>query len=263
MRFWLTDSTRSLKPLPIISRTACVEARNPPDNLCTWLQAYEYRQTIILGRLMQQRLGMLAIVSGAFGAFRRSLLERLGGWDVGPGEDGDLTLRVRKACYRIAVAPLATCLTDVPTKWKWLFNQRRRWDRTVLTFECRKHLDLSFFWYRNFRLSNLGMMLERWFFNVASVYTFWGYAVWLTFLFAGDVFNLLLRYLLQVLLEGVQMLLLLGFSRTPGRDLFTALVLPFYPLYQVFLKAADLVAVSEKMFFHKSQDDNFVPVRIL
>ncbi len=243
--------------------SASVEARNALDNLCTWLQAYEYRQTIFLGRLMQERLGMLAIVSGAFGAFRRSLLERLGGWDVGPGEDGDLTLRVRKAGYRIAVAPLATCLTDVPTEWQRLFNQRRRWDRTVLTFECRKHLDLAFFWYRNFQLTNFGMMLERWFFNVASVYTFWGYAVWLGCLFAGDVVNLLLLlYLLQVLLEAVQLLLLLGYSRTPGRDLFIALALPFYPLYQVFLKAADLVAVSEEMFFHKSQDDNFVPVRV-
>ncbi len=64
--------------------SACVEARNSLDNLCTWMQAYEYRQTIYLGRLLQERLGMLAIVSGAFGAFRRSLLEQVGAWMSAP-----------------------------------------------------------------------------------------------------------------------------------------------------------------------------------
>ncbi len=243
--------------------SACVEARNSLDNLCTWMQAYEYRQTIYLGRLLQERLGMLAIVSGAFGAFRRSLLEQVGAWDVGPGEDGDVTLRIRKAGYCVAVAPRATCLTDVPTEWFRLFKQRCRWDRTVVTFECRKHLDLSFFWYANFRWSNLGMMLERWFFNVVCVYTFWGYAYWLTFVFSGDLLNLLiLLYLMQIGLETVQFLLLLCYSYSPGRDLCTAAVLPFYPLYQVFLKAADLVAVTEELFFRKSRDDNFVPLRV-
>ncbi len=243
--------------------SACVAARNPFVNLCTWLQAYEYRQTIFMGRMMQERLGMLAIVSGAFGAFRRSLLEQLGAWDVGPGEDGDLTLRILKAGYRVAVAPLAFCLTDVPTGWKRLFNQRKRWDRTVVTFECRKHLDLSFFWYCNFRLMHLYMMLERWYFNIACVFTYWGYGIWLCSVYAGNVWHLLaLLYLCQLALEVVQLLLLLGYSHTPGRDLLTSLVIPFYPLYQAFLKAADLVAIIEEMFFRKSRDDNFVPARV-
>ncbi len=68
-------------------------------------------------------------------------------------------------------------------------------DRTVVTFECRKHLDLSFFWYANFRWPNFGMMLERWFFNVVCVYTFWGYAYWLAFVFSGDLLKLLILHL--------------------------------------------------------------------
>ena len=113
-----------------------------------------------------------------------------------------------------------------------LFKRRCRWDRTVVTVECRKHLDLSYFWYSNFRLSNLGMMLERGFFNVVCVYTFWGYAYWLSFVFAGDLVNLLiLLYLVQIGLESVHLLLLLGYSYSPGRDLCIAAVLPFYPLY--------------------------------
>ena len=52
--------------------------------------------------MLAARLGMLGIVSGAFGAFRREALERVGGWDVGPDEDGDLTIRLHKIGYQIA-----------------------------------------------------------------------------------------------------------------------------------------------------------------
>jgi len=74
-----------------------VSARNPFVNLCTWLQAMEYRRSIFLGRILLARLDILGIVSGALGAFRKSALDKFGGWDVGPGEDGDLTIKFRKA----------------------------------------------------------------------------------------------------------------------------------------------------------------------
>ena len=50
--------------------------------VAAWLQAYEYRQTIFISRMSRGRMGMLGIVSGAFGAFRTSVLKQLGGWDV-------------------------------------------------------------------------------------------------------------------------------------------------------------------------------------
>ena len=55
---------------------------------------------------------------------------------------------------------------------------------------------------------------------------------------------------------------MLGYSHSPGRDLLTSVVIPFYPLYQAFLKAADLVALVEEVLFRKSRDDNFVPARV-
>ena len=50
--------------------------------------------------------------------------------------------------------------------------------------------------------------------------------------------------------------------RTPGRDLLISAVLPFYSLYQVFLKVADAVAVFEELFFRRSKNDNFVPAKV-
>jgi cellulose synthase/poly-beta-1,6-N-acetylglucosamine synthase-like glycosyltransferase len=84
-----------------------VLARNAETNLCTWLQAAEYLRTIFVGRMLSSRLGVLGIVSGAFGAFRREAVERLKGWDVGPGEDGDLVLRLRRR--------LASCMPRMPS----------------------------------------------------------------------------------------------------------------------------------------------------
>jgi cellulose synthase/poly-beta-1,6-N-acetylglucosamine synthase-like glycosyltransferase len=123
--------------------SGAVFARNAFDRVVCWLQALEYLRSIFVGRMIAARLDMLGIVSGAFGAFRRSAVCRLKGWDVGPGEDGDLTLRLRKSGYRIAFAPYAQCLTNVPTSWWRLMKQRRRWEWAVITFECRKHVDLA------------------------------------------------------------------------------------------------------------------------
>lgn len=58
------------------------------------------------------------------------------------------------------------------------------------------------------------------------------------------------------------MLLMLSYSRTPGRDLLVSAVLPFYPLYQVFLKTAAAVAVVEELFFRGSKQDDFVPAKV-
>jgi cellulose synthase/poly-beta-1,6-N-acetylglucosamine synthase-like glycosyltransferase len=243
--------------------SAAVLTWNAFANLVTWLQAYEYRQTIFMGRMVQERLGCLGIVSGAFGAFRRTALEQVGAWDVGPGEDGDVTLRLRKAGYEIAVAPYAECHTNVPTAWGRLFKQRCRWDRTVITFECRKHIDMSQPWTRHFRLTNALLLMERWFFNIVCVFTYWAYALWLLIAFDGNTIStLILLYLLQLALEFGSALLLLCYSHTPGRDLLLAAVLPFVPLYQVFIKLADLVAILEEIFIRKSATDNFVPEKV-
>jgi biofilm PGA synthesis N-glycosyltransferase PgaC len=102
-----------LQPLQdpqVAAVSATVMAWNPLASLAAWLQAYEYRQTIFISRMTRGRMGVLGIVSGAFGAFRTSVLRQLGGWDVGPGEDGDLVLRIRKAGHKLIWHPTQIAL---------------------------------------------------------------------------------------------------------------------------------------------------------
>lgn len=243
--------------------SATVVAWNPFDSLAAWLQAYEYRQTIFISRMTRGRLGVLGIVSGAFGAFRTSVLKQMGGWDVGPGEDGDLILRIRKAGHKVDVAPYSTCYTNVPTSWVRLFWQRCRWDRTVITFECRKHNDMGIPFSPNFKWSNFALMIERWFFNVICVYTFWLYGLWILTVYpSSSLYLLLLLYFCGICVEGLQVLGLLFYSDRLRDDLRMSLVLPLYPLYQVFMKFVNLVTLTREIFFHESGDDNFVPLKV-
>jgi len=257
------EIVQPLKDPHVGAVSAVVRTRNPFTNLATWLQTYEYLHSTFLGRLFVSRLGILCIVSGALGAFRHSTLRQTMGWDVGPGEDGDLTLRIRKAGFKIAFAPYAQCYTNVPVRWKQLYNQRRRWDRAVVTFECRKHIDMAYFWSPNFKWSEMALLLDRWFFNIVCLYGFWIYLVWFFLNPREDMWKMLGSfYCFYVLFEFIQLLPVLYYSNRLKRDLLVCAVFPIMPVYQLFLKFASLVAVTEELLWRKSFDDNFVPPHV-
>jgi cellulose synthase/poly-beta-1,6-N-acetylglucosamine synthase-like glycosyltransferase len=237
-----------------------VLARNAFRNVVTWLQACEYLRTIFLGRMVAVRFDILGIISGAFGAYRRDAISKLKGWDVGPGEDGDLTLRLRKSGYRIAFAPYAQCFTNLPTRWKRLALQRRRWEWSVVTFECRKHVDMGNPWAANFRWSNLALLVDRWIFNLIGPMVCAAYVGWL--LLARPVhvgFLALTYYSLYLGFELLALSISVYFSLDRRRDLAVALIAPCMPLYQLFMKFITLWAVLEELLTRRSFRDSFVP----
>jgi len=240
-----------------------VLARNANENLVSQLQASEYLRSIFIGRMLASRLGILGIVSGAFGAFRREAMLATGGWDVGPGEDGDLVLRLRKAAWKIVHAPYAQCLTNVPLAWKTLFRQRRRWEWAIVTFECRKHVDMANVFSPNFRLSNFVMLLETWLFRIVLTFAAFGLLAW--FAVTAPVtlgYVLFTNYLLYLVLEFLQWLVLMYYTPNPRRDAWALACLPLVPPYYLFLKVATLVAIVEEFLWRRSYDDNFVPVHV-
>lgn len=137
-----------------------LQVRNDMESLSTTLQAIEYLIYIFVGRTVASSLGILRIVSGAFGAFRKDLLDRVKGWDVGPGLDGDLTLKIRKMGYKIRFEPRAVALTTVPENFINLAHQRLRWSRSLVRFRLRKHKNLL--WpTKNFSLINFATVAEN------------------------------------------------------------------------------------------------------
>ncbi|MFT5302545.1 MAG: biofilm PGA synthesis N-glycosyltransferase PgaC [Mariniblastus sp.] len=241
-----------------------VSARNPYVNLCTWLQALEYRRSIFLGRILLSRLGVLGIVSGALGAFRKSALDSFGGWDVGPGEDGDLTIKFRKAGHKIGYVPEASCLTNLPTKFGDLTKQRRRWEWAAVTFECRKHIDAGNPFGKHFDIKTFLMLLERWVFNLVLPYLapcFVAYVLWTRS--TTDVCYLaLFLYAAYAVCDLIQLGFLLFYSPNKKQDMMLGLISPLMPIYYVYQKFVTLIAITEELFQRKSFQSDFVPERV-
>ncbi len=241
-----------------------VRVRQPSANLLTRLQAFEYLRSISLGRIVQSRLGMLGIVSGAFGAFRTSLLKELGGWDVGPGEDEDLVLRIRKSGYKIEFVPQAHCLTRTPQRWQVLTKQRRRWEWAVVTFESRKHIDMANPMNRHFRVGNFLLFAERWLFNLLLPLWCWVYlACWMwTRGIEQLCYPLILYYCLYAASDFLQYLMILYYSDHWRQDAAAIIVIPIMPFYQAYQRLITTIAIVEEMISRRSFRDGFVPEHV-
>lgn len=151
-----------------------VRVANVEESLATSLQSIEYMKSISMGRTVSSMLGLLRIVAGAHGMFRRDVLDRLGGWDVGPGLDGDLTVKIRKLGLRVVHEPEAVCYTNVPNSFWKLARQRYRWDRSLVRFRVRKHKDI-FRPDANFQWRNFLASAENVFFNILLNIRWWIY----------------------------------------------------------------------------------------
>lgn len=110
------------------------------------LQTVEYLRAFTMARLGWSRIGVLTIVSGAFGIFSREVVLEVGGyatWTV--GEDLEMVLKIhrlmgdRRQPYRVAYVPEPMCWTEVPETLGVLAAQRIRWQRGGLEAFFRHH----------------------------------------------------------------------------------------------------------------------------
>ena len=226
-------------------------------------QANEYLHAIFIGRQLQSHLGIMSCASGALGAFRREAVERAGGWDVGPGEDGDLTIKVRKLGYKVVFAPYSVCNTDVPTTWRSLFKQRRRWNRGLVRYKCRKHVDMANPFAAKFSLGNLVLLINVWFFKIFLLLVFWVAVIWRIIVWDSESGYFLWTYYLLYQTFGLRKIgVLMYYSDRRLSDLVTCLVTPFHPVYRAWLCAARLVSILEETFLRRSFQDNYVPPKV-
>jgi len=98
-----------------------------------FFQQFEYLRAF-LWRLAWSRLNALVLVSGAFAAYRRDVLQKLGGFDAGSWvEDYELLYRLHRrsgedgAQWRVQVVEAARAETDAPSAARQFLRQRARW----------------------------------------------------------------------------------------------------------------------------------------
>lgn len=237
-----------------------LEVRNPDVNLATTFQKIEYNIFIMVGRMVTSSLGILRIISGAFGAFRRDALEQLHGWDIGPGLDGDITLKIRKMGYKVLFEPKATIYTSVPDSFLSLAKQRLRWSRSLVRFRLRKHNNL-FMPFSTFNLGNFISVAENIFFNFILNFFWYLYMIDIIVNFTQEILYILIAgVLLYSTSKLLQYIVVLTLSKDWRQKIKYILYLPgmvFYTGYYIrFIRTA---AYIKELFFKSSFDDNWNP----
>ncbi len=237
-----------------------VKVRNYEDSLCSRLQAIEYLKTISVGRIITSTLGIYKIVSGAFGGFKLEILQSIGGWDIGPGLDGDITVKIRKSGYKIHFEPKAICLTNAPNKFKKLTKQRLRWDKSIIRFRVRKHKDV-YLPNANFKWLNFLSLFENVFYNVILDITWLVYIIDVIINFSGSLkFVILMNITLYMVVAYIQMLSAYIFSERRKEELKLWNVLPLMTIYSgLYLRIVRTSAYIKEFFFKESYDDPWNP----
>jgi len=238
--------------------------RNAGTTLMARFQAIEYITSIALGRRFTAALGILSIVSGAFGVFRKQALRQAGGWDVGPGEDADITDKLRRAGWAVAFAPHAWSMTDVPGTLSGFTRQRLRWNRSVIRFRLRKYgAAFDPFW-RGFRWENALAMANILFYQVVLSISFYVYIVWLFWtLGPHGAMTVLGATLLIYILQG---LLVYGVARVMSGSrapLGYLLYVPGQILFSTFVqRGIRMIAYLDEWVFRRSYADPYVPSKV-
>lgn len=108
------------------------------------LQALEYVEGLNMPRRAQGLFGLVNIIPGPIGFFRRSVLEAVGGYSKDTfAEDCDLTLKILSQGWKVRYEPDALAWTEVPETWLDLVKQRYRWTRGIIQ-SIRKHKGILF-----------------------------------------------------------------------------------------------------------------------
>mgnify|MGYP005840354135 CR=1 FL=1 len=237
-----------------------IKVRNHDKNICTSVQAIEYLQTISVGRMVTSYLGIYKIISGAFGAFRKDIIDRIGGWDIGPGLDGDITVKIRKLGYKIEFDHTAIGLTNVPEKWRVLSKQRLRWNKSLIRFRLRKHRDV-YMPDANFNFSNFFALFENVFFNLFLD------IVWFFYIINIIVVNVdFLAFIipLKIILYGtasfLQFIVVLIISERWRQELKLMIFIPLMMFYNgYYMRIIRTMAYVKEIFFLSSYKDPWNP----
>ncbi|SFF73395.1 Glycosyltransferase, catalytic subunit of cellulose synthase and poly-beta-1,6-N-acetylglucosamine synthase [Halobacillus alkaliphilus] len=126
--------TKSTNPLRNLSLTG--------TNILVRVQMLDFLKAFYVTKLSLARFRALAIISGAFGIFKKDALINVGGYRSSIGEDIDITLKIhryiaKEKSKKVLLITNAISYTELPETWKDLFKQRIRWQKSYM--DCLVH----------------------------------------------------------------------------------------------------------------------------
>lgn len=241
-----------------------IGVRNSDASMVAKFQAIQYLISISLGRRVTNLLEIVFIASGAFAAFRREALESIGGWEVGPGEDADLTVKLRRAGWSIRFQPDAWALTDVPDTVLGLVRQRLRWNRTLVRVRVRKFARMYDPRRPNFSALDAFGSLDILYFQAIMPASFFIYVVWLFANYGAFGWLILgavtIVYIIAAL---ISFTIAASISDHYGRYRLLPYVIGYALFNAYVLRAVSVYAYLDELVFRRSYSDTYVPSRVL
>jgi cellulose synthase/poly-beta-1,6-N-acetylglucosamine synthase-like glycosyltransferase len=248
---------------PRVAAASCnIEVANEHDTVTTGLQGIEYLMSLSAGRSFLDTIEAIACCSGACSMYRREVFMRQGGLDVGPGEDLEFTLRLRRLGHAVRFVPEASAATAVPANPVSLLRQRARWDRDALRIRFMMYGEFSLFHPRE-RLPDTLQRLDFIVFDLIPTLIFPFYLIYIVAMFGANATLFLgAVYILMLVISLFNIALAFAlFNSSAG--FFSFLLAPIFPLYQgIVMKCARFVAYSAEILFAASRHDDFVPPRV-
>jgi cellulose synthase/poly-beta-1,6-N-acetylglucosamine synthase-like glycosyltransferase len=155
----LFESVPYLEAHPKLAAVAgSVLIGNPSINLLTSFQQLEYIIGLNFYKSAQSYLGIVNIVPGPIGLFRKSTLLQVGGYSTDTfAEDCDLTIRLLMNHFEVKYNPEMKAYTEAPIYANALVTQRYRWSRGVVQAIVK---NTSYFWGNNTSFRNKVILLQ-------------------------------------------------------------------------------------------------------
>jgi len=253
-----------------VAVTGPMRVRNATNTLATRLQELEYMLTMQVGKLGFTQLNAINNVPGAFGIFRKSFIQKIGGWNTGTAEDLDMTLRIKQyhARYpglKFVFEPNAVSHTDVPESFSGFLKQRLRWDGDLWYIYSNKHksgISASMMGWNNF----IFLLWYGVLFQIIMPFSIVIYTIYMAITIPIHIFilSMVLVYLFYFFLVLIQFSMYLLFvSDRKIEDCRAFLMLPIYPGFQFVARVWSAVAILNEMFNRGHLDSSMAPLWVL
>lgn len=247
-----------------------LRVRNTWTSLATAIQSIEYLISIQMAKTGLGEWNLLNNISGAFGAFRKDIIDQLGGWDTHSAEDLDMTLRIksyfgRHRNLRIPFEPKAIGHTDAPASIAGLLMQRLRWDGDLLFLYARKHsgsITPRLMGWPNFLIT----VVSGLFIQVVLPFIIVGYSLLMLFTLPWQtvVTLALLVELVYLVVLTMQFLLMLGLiSERPRQDIRLLPLLPLFPVAMFVIRCWSAVAILNELLRRSHEETAMAPWWVL
>jgi biofilm PGA synthesis N-glycosyltransferase PgaC len=236
---------------------ASIYVRNGPRSIMTMFQRIEYMMTYTLNQLWRDRLNLITIVCGMGGMFRGTALRGLGGFDTGLGDDTDLTIRLRKARWKLRMSLTGRISTDVPVTLSHLMRQRSRWTRNMVKVRLRKHRDMGTFKYG---FTNGFLFYENILNRVLRPYLIVGLSLYVH-LYKGTASPVIVGGLYVFTTLVLLIKVLIAHDMTDAPPLSQLWLVPFYVFYRIPLVLVQVFEVARELLQIKTWHP-YVPRRI-